>query len=231
MSELTGKALLRLQVPDEFQDKLAQVAFNWKKDKFLIGDIRNSIKGIVGERMLPVSTPDIDDFIADCLNHEIEPRTVRYYAMLVDAFPIPVRDAYSILSHAHFAFAHSFAEDERIKVLDLARDRTEITGKVPSVDWLRAAYSGYIYERQSGDFPAFSGDLTYAEPTVACADEPAEPEPKEEPRATGWLSGLQRAVRFGIEHIEAVPLDSEQRMELLNLLARVDTLLGQYIMV
>lgn len=228
MYELTGIALLRTMLPEEFTEQLRLIATNWRKDKFAIGDIRNSLKAMVGERCLPITTADIDEFLSDCLNHDVEPRTVRYYAMVADAFPYSVRDEFSTLSFAHFAFAQSFGKEAK-EVLFMAKDREETTGRVPSIDWLRAAHSGYIYEQQSGDFPT---NMPFEAPAPD-VDLPPAPEPAPEPELepVGWLNGLHRAVRFSIDHIDAVPLQSEQRKRLLDLLAQVDSLLEQYIIV
>lgn len=227
MVELTGVALLQTVLPDEFAEQLGMIAYNWKRDKFAIGDIRNSLKAMVDERLLPISAPDIDDFLSECLNHEVEPRTVRYYAMLSYAFPEPTREVYKSLSHAHFALAHTYGGEKVIGVLQLAKDREDITGKVPSCAWLKAAYSGYIYERQSGDFP---DSLLPSEPVIE--DDymylPADEEP-EKPAFSGWLAGLGRVVKFSLEHIDAVPLESEAKLKLIDLLSQVDTLLNQYI--
>jgi hypothetical protein len=227
MTELTGIALLRTVLPDEFSAQLGLIAYNWKRDKFAIGDIRNSLKAMVEERLLPIAAPDIDDFIAECLNHEIEPRTVRYYAMIAYAFPEPTREKYKSLSHAHYACANSYGDEKSISVLQLAKDREEITGKVPSCAWLRAAMNGYIYERASGDFitsllpdePVIEDDFMYI----------PSPEEPEKPAFSGWLAGLGRVVKFSLEHIEAVPLESEAKLKLIDLLSQVDTLLNQYI--
>lgn len=226
MNELTGIALLRTVLPDEFAAQLGMIASNWKRDKFAIGDIRNSLKAMVDERLLPICAPDIDDFLSECLNHEVEPRTIRYYAMLSYAFPEPVREKYKSLSHAHFALANSYG-DEAEKILKLAKDREEISGKVPSREWLKAAYSGYIYERQSGDFPPslFPNEPVIEEDYMYL---PADEEP-EKLVFSGWLTGLHKAVRFGLEHIDAVPIESEVKLKLVDLLAQVDTLLERNI--
>ena len=135
MIDLTGIALLRTIIPDEFADKLMLIAFNWRKDKFAIGDIRNSLKAMVEERLLPIATPDIDDFLSECLSQEVEPRTIRYYAMISYMFPEPTREMYRSLPHTHFAYAHSFGDEKSIGVLQLAKDREQSTGKVPTVAW------------------------------------------------------------------------------------------------
>lgn len=227
MNELTGVALLRTVLPDEFAAQLGVIAYNWKRDKFAIGDIRNSLKAMVEERLLPICAQDIDDFLSECLNHEIEPRTIKYYAMIAYAFPEPTREMYQTLSHAHFALAHTYGEEKAMGVLQLAKDREQITGKIPSCAWLKAAYSGYIYERQSGDFPPsiLPDELVIEDDYMYL---PADEEP-EKPAFSGWLTGLCRVVKFSLEHIEAVPLESEAKLKLIDLLSQVDTLLGQYI--
>jgi hypothetical protein len=229
MTELTGVALLRTVLPDEFSSMLSRISSNWRKDKFAIGDIRNSLKAMVDERLLPICAPDIDDFLSECLNHEIEPRTVRYYAMIADAFSEPMRAEYSMLSHAHFACAHTFGSKAEL-VLDLARDREFVSGKVPSCDWLRAAMSGYIYEKQSGEFPGSTLDAADS----AFDDTPNIPQDDSElaqPSVTGWLTGLRRAVQFAINNIESAPLDAEQRGELFNKLCEVDLLLQAVVVI
>jgi hypothetical protein len=226
MTDLTGIALLRTIIPDEFANQLVLISINWRKDKFAIGDIRNSLKAMVEERCLPIAVPDIDDFLAECLCHEVEPRTIRYYAMLSYAFSEPTREKYGMLSHSHFAFAQGFG-DKAEEVLQMASDKTQNSGKVPSVAWLRSAMNGYIYEKQSVDFPTFQDEL-------AVADDVNVPEPdinEPEPILAGWLAGLQRAVEFGIRNIDAAPMESELKGKLLNLLCQVDSLLGQAIMV
>lgn len=227
MMELIGVALLRAILPDEFSEQLRLIATNWKRDKFALGDIRNSLKAMVDERLLPIATPDIDDFLSECVNHEIEPRTIRYYAMIAYAFPEPVRSEYAMLPHSHFALAQSYGEKSKL-VLDLAKDRELVSGKVPSAAWLRAALSGYIYEQASGAFPTndMPEPLTcYDEAAILCDDTTAP----EGVKAAGWLTSLHRAVQFSINHIDAVPMESSLRMKLLDLLAQVDSLLGSYI--
>jgi len=230
MTELTGIALLRTVLPDEFSAQLGLIAYNWKRDKFAIGDIRNSLKAMVEERLLPIAAPDIDDFIAECLNHEIEPRTVRYYAMVARMVAEPTREKYKSLSHAHYALANSYGDEKSISVLQLAKDKEEITGKVPSCAWLRAAMNGYIYERASGDFitsllpdePVIEDDFIYL---------PADEEMITTTVQVGWLSGLQRVVKFSLDHIDATPLESGLKLKLIDLLGQVDSLLAQYAMV
>jgi hypothetical protein len=230
MTELTGIALLRTVIPDEFANQLVLISINWRKDKFAIGDIRNSLKAMVEERLLPIAAPDIDDFLAETLSHEVEPRTIRYYAMIAYAFPDPVREKYSTLPHSHFAFAHTLG-DKALEALQMSKDKEDTLGKVPSVAWLRSALSGYIYEQNSRTFDDLGengfriindDDLGGAEPPIQDNREPVTP---------GWLIGLQRAVEFGMKHIDAVPIPSEARLKLNDLLVQVDSLLGQYIMV
>lgn len=227
MVELTGIALLRTIIPDEFAERLCLIAPNWRKDKFAIGDIRNSLKAIVEERMLPVAVTDIDDFLAECLLQEVEPRTIRYYAMIADSFPEPTRAQYSYLPFTHFAFAHSLERDKWDEVLKLSRDRTQNSGKVPSLAWLKAALSGYIYERQSGDFPSISDDEAVFSTQEGKTFDTSQAEDKK----TGWLAGLHKAVEFAISHIDALPIESDKRNELLELLCKVESITGQYIMV
>jgi hypothetical protein len=227
MTELTGIALLRQVIPDEFANQLALISLNWRRDKFAIGDIRNSLKAMVEEKLLPISAPDIDDFLADCINHEVEPRTVRYYAMIAYSFPEPIREQYDTLSHAHFAFAHSLGDDKALEALQMAKDRELTSGRVPSIAWLRSALNGYIYEQNSRMFSDNSEDIEpiYNDPSTSrcnCNLEPA---------TDGWLIRLQKVVKFGIDHIDAVPIPSEARLKLSDLLSQVDSLLCQYIMV
>ena len=47
----------------------------------------------------------------------------------------------------------------------------------------------------------------------------------------GWLSGLQRVVKFSLDHIDATPLESGLKLKLIDLLGQVDSLLAQYAMV
>jgi hypothetical protein len=230
MTELTGIALLRTVIPDEFANQLVLISINWRKDKFAIGDIRNSLKAMVEERLLPIAAPDIDDFLAETLSHEVEPRTIRYYAMIAYAFPDPVREKYSTLPHSHFAFAHTLG-DKALEALQMAKDKEDTNGKVPSVAWLRSALSGYLYEQNSrmfNDDLGGYGDKIVNDDDLGGAEPPQE---ESEPSTPGWLIGLQRAVEFGMRHIDAVPIPSEARLKLSDLLVQVDSLLGQYIMV
>jgi hypothetical protein len=228
MSDLTGIALLRTVIPDEFANQLVLISINWRKDKFAIGDIRNSLKAMVEERLLPIAAPDIDDFLAECLNHEIEPRTIRYYALIAGAFGEPAREQFSYLPFSHFAFAQSLGDEKAVEALQMAKDKTENSGKVPSVAWLRSALNGYIYEQNSR---MYNDDLGNAKPYIE-DDLGGAPEPgMDEPKVEGWLSGLRRAVEFSIKHLDAAPLDSELKSKLLDLLCQVDTLLGQAVVV
>jgi hypothetical protein len=230
--ELTGIALLRTIIPDEFANQLVLISMNWRKDKFAIGDIRNSLKAMVEERLLPIAVPDIDDFLAECLSHEVEPRTIRYYAMIAYAFPDPVREKYNTLPHSHFAFAHIIG-DKALDVLQLAQDRETHSGKVPSVAWLRASMNGYLYEKQSAEFPIFQDDLGGSGGMMLVQDDDLggaeSPQDKSEPAAPGWLIGLQRVVQFGMRNINAAPLPSEARLKLSDLLVQVSNLLEEYV--
>jgi hypothetical protein len=237
MTELTGIALLRQVIPDEFANRLALISLNWRRDKFAIGDIRNSLKAMVEERLLPISAPDIDDFLADCINHEVEPRTVRYYSMIAYAFPESIREQYSTLSYAHFAFAHTLGADKALEALQMAKDRELTSGRVPSIAWLRSALNGYIYEQNSrmyneDDLGGLGGMMLVQDDDLGGIDDPGTSRCNcnLEPATPGWLIGLQRVIKFSINHIDNVPLNTDQRGELFNKLCEIDLLL-QVIMV
>ncbi len=221
MAELAGIPLLRTILPDEFADKLALMADYWRRDKFTLGDMRNTLKAMVEERMLPISACDVDDFLADCLHHEVEPRTIRYYAMISYAFPDPVRDAYRSLPHSHFALAQSYGE-KAISVLDMSRDREVSTGRPPSVAWLRAANSGYIYEQNSKDAPEW---ISYDE-EAPCPDCDIQRNYINEPEPVpGWVEGFYHSVEYALQHIDAVCIESEVRQRLRELLIEAEGIL------
>lgn len=150
-----GLPLLSEIVPDEIMQALGVIAQNWKADRWTVGFIANELRRRVDADLLPVSAEDIYAWVAQGLNQEIEPRTVRYYAALEAFYAPEIRSKYSELPFSHFALAKSYG-DAWERVLSLANEQRNRTGRTPSAAWVGAAMGGMILH---GDYQALSGDV------------------------------------------------------------------------
>ena len=130
----TGVSLLYQAVPDEVQNEIIQIGENLSRDKWLIGDFANTIKGYVREQLLNCSIMDVYLFVSQLLRDEFSARTIEYYSGLSAFFEPGIRAEFQVLSHSHFAYARQYGDDW-LKVLNLAMDIMDqsMSGKVPSV--------------------------------------------------------------------------------------------------
>lgn len=133
------KAVLGI-ISDEIQAQLIQLASDWRRERWRIGDIANYVKASVYERGLDVSIMDVYKAIALCLNQEISARTVEYYSSLSEFFDYSIRDEFGELPHSHFAAARKFGDRWR-EVLELSASMMGQYGRPPSVEWLTAEFS------------------------------------------------------------------------------------------
>lgn len=150
-----GLPLLSEIAPDEIMQALGVIAQNWKADRWMVGYIANELRRRVDADLLPVSADDIYVWVAQGLNQEIEPRTVRYYAALEAFYAPEIRSKYSELPFSHFALAKSYG-DAWERALSLANEQRNRTGRTPSAVWVGAAMGGLI---QHGDYQTLSGDV------------------------------------------------------------------------
>jgi len=225
----TGISLIYSAVPDELIDVLHAIAFNWKADRWQIGDITNSIKVLCDDRLLPVSREDVYSFMAECLNQEVAARTIRAWADLAHSYVSELRMKYSDLPFSHFEFARSMGDDKKETVLDMSLARARETGKTPSVAWLWTALQGDIYQRNSEEMPEFGNDQSYSNDQSQVEDD-EDSEPARVIEYRNMLQDAQCMAEYLRSNLACIPINDDTRLELTDLLDRLNRMITEVLL-
>ena len=151
--------VVRKLVTKELEETLLAVGDRWSMDKRSIGEITLTLIAQIKEGGLEASVMDVYSVVSDLLRGEIKPRTVRYYADTVKFYPTETWEKYDVLPFSHFDFAKKFGK-EWATVLELSLKRMDSNGGYPpTVRWLEAATSGWLYEIQGQWYTEPEGEL------------------------------------------------------------------------
>lgn len=146
----SGVAAVIYAMSEQLQSELSQIGDALDDNRWKLGKIANSLKAEVDKRRMEykdesgatrlVSIQDVYTACSIATNRKVSARTIAYYAMLEEFYPPDIRDRYDPLPITHFAFAHQFKE-RCTEILDLAYSKYELSGRMPSEEWLRLAWA------------------------------------------------------------------------------------------